>query len=98
MGEQVVGPFRPGVAAADGEQAVGGFLPAARGGARGVGGAGVGVAEALQGGAVGGVVVPDGELEEDGAQGEEDLGLVFVREVGLVRVDVSDEVRVFFFF
>lgn len=60
------------VAAEDGDGAVEGFLGA---GGR-AGGAGVDVVQVLEGGAVGGGVVPDGEFEEGGAEEEEEFGSV----------------------
>lgn len=86
MREQPRLPLRPGVAAADGEDAVGGFLPGFWRGPGGGGRAGVGVAQALEMCAVAGVVVPEGEFEEGGAEEEEDFGGVGVGEVGLLVV------------
>lgn len=81
--EEVLFPFCPGVAAADCQGTVHGFLPWFWGRAGGERGAGVGVAEALEERAVRGVVVPYGEFEDDGAEDEEDFGGIGVGEVGL---------------
>jgi hypothetical protein len=80
-GEQVFFPLCPRIAAADGDEAVGGFLPGLRGWAVRRARARGGVAEALQMGAVGGVLVPDAELEENEAQAEQDLGTPVVGDV-----------------
>ena len=64
------------VAAANGDEAVQRLLGGRRRLVDGAGVAGIGVAQVLQGGAVGRVVVPDGELEQGGAQQQQQLGLV----------------------
>lgn len=84
-GEEVEVETGEEVAAADGEEAVGGLLGEGGGVVDGAGTAGVGVDEVLEGGAVGRVVVPDGELEEGRAEEEEELRLVAFLEGRLER-------------
>ena len=78
--EQVVLPFGPEVLAADGDEAVHALLQLRWRLQHGAGLAGVGVAQVLQRRAVRRVVVPDGQLEQDGAQDQQDLGVPFVFE------------------
>lgn len=73
------------VAAEDGDETVEGFLGGGGGEVEGAGVPRVGVAEVLEGRAIGGVVVPDCELEEGGAEEEEELGFVAFFEGRLGR-------------
>jgi len=79
----MVFPFCPGITAADCDETVGRLLPWFWGRPGGEIGAGVGVPETLEVGAIRGVIVPDGKFEEDEAESEEDFGCVGINYMGL---------------
>jgi len=81
----MVFPFCPGITAADCDETVGRFLPGFWRRSGGEIGAGVGIPETLEVGAVGGIVVPDGQFEEDEAESEEDFGCVGINYMRLEK-------------